>query len=262
MPNNPRAGSPPAPRTSSTSPRLVTAYYDRHPDPADPSSGSRSAPRGTAARRCRRPFNEDHIAATSQAICEYRAAQGTDGPLFLGARHPRAVRARAGSPRWRCSPPTTCTVLVDSARRLHPDPGRLARDPHRTTAAAPAGSPTASSSPRRTTRRATAASSTTRPTAARPTPTPPAGSQDRANELLAAGLDGRPAASRYDAARAPTHRPLRLPRRLRRRPADRRSTWTRSGRPGVRIGADPLGGASVGLLGRDRRAATASTSPW
>lgn len=65
--------------------RLVTAYYALHPDPAEPgqrvafgTSGHRGSSLATA-------FNEDHIAATSQAICEYRTAQGTDGPLFLGA---------------------------------------------------------------------------------------------------------------------------------------------------------------------------------
>src|SRR3954463_10277491 len=63
--------------------RLVTAYYTEHPDPGEPAqrvSFGTSGHRGSAFARS---FNDDHIAATSQAICEYRAAQGIDGPLFL-----------------------------------------------------------------------------------------------------------------------------------------------------------------------------------
>ncbi|ACZ88390.1 phosphoglucomutase (alpha-D-glucose-1,6-bisphosphate-dependent) [Streptosporangium roseum] len=65
--------------------RLVTAYYALHPDPQE--AGQRVA-FGTSGHRgssLNVAFNEDHILATSQAIVEYRAAQGVDGPLFLGA---------------------------------------------------------------------------------------------------------------------------------------------------------------------------------
>ncbi|WP_291043588.1 phosphoglucomutase (alpha-D-glucose-1,6-bisphosphate-dependent) [Herbiconiux sp.] len=63
---------------------LVAAYYDLHPDVEDPeqkvifgTSGHRGSSFNTA-------FNEDHIAAVTQAIVEYRAAQGITGPLFIG----------------------------------------------------------------------------------------------------------------------------------------------------------------------------------
>ncbi|MFB2586526.1 phosphoglucomutase (alpha-D-glucose-1,6-bisphosphate-dependent) [Herbiconiux liukaitaii] len=63
---------------------LVAAYYDLHPDVADPeqkvifgTSGHRGSSFNTA-------FNEDHIAAITQAIVEYRTAQGITGPLFIG----------------------------------------------------------------------------------------------------------------------------------------------------------------------------------
>ena len=63
---------------------LIAAYYDHTPDPDDPdqqvvfgTSGHRGSSLDTA-------FNEAHIAATTQAIVEYRAAQGTTGPLFIG----------------------------------------------------------------------------------------------------------------------------------------------------------------------------------
>ncbi|WP_329492859.1 phosphoglucomutase (alpha-D-glucose-1,6-bisphosphate-dependent) [Kitasatospora herbaricolor] len=80
-----RAGSPAQPGDLVDVAKLVTAYYTLRPDPAEPgqrvafgTSGHRGSSLDTA-------FNEDHIAATTQAICEYRATQGTDGPLFLGA---------------------------------------------------------------------------------------------------------------------------------------------------------------------------------
>ncbi len=65
--------------------RLVAAYHDRRPDPANPrervafgTSGHRGAPEDGA-------FNEAHILAITQAICEHRAKAGITGPLFLGA---------------------------------------------------------------------------------------------------------------------------------------------------------------------------------
>ncbi|THG29370.1 phosphoglucomutase (alpha-D-glucose-1,6-bisphosphate-dependent) [Naasia lichenicola] len=63
---------------------LVKAYFDLHPDVSIPeqrvvfgTSGHRGSSFDTA-------FNDDHIAATTQAIVEYRASQGVDGPLFIG----------------------------------------------------------------------------------------------------------------------------------------------------------------------------------
>src|SRR5271170_5395280 len=64
--------------------RLETAYFERHPDLQDPNqlvsfgtSGHRGSPlHGT--------FTEAHILAITQAICDYRREQGTDGPLYMG----------------------------------------------------------------------------------------------------------------------------------------------------------------------------------
>ncbi|MEU4515361.1 phosphoglucomutase (alpha-D-glucose-1,6-bisphosphate-dependent) [Nonomuraea wenchangensis] len=79
-----RAGQPAQPADLVDVPRLVTSYYALRPDPdqagqrvAFGTSGHRGSAFGAA-------FNEGHILATSQAICEYRREQGTDGPLFLG----------------------------------------------------------------------------------------------------------------------------------------------------------------------------------
>ncbi|MFC3548087.1 phosphoglucomutase (alpha-D-glucose-1,6-bisphosphate-dependent) [Nonomuraea ferruginea] len=79
-----RAGQPAQPADLVDVARLVTAYYALRPDPGDPgqrvtfgTSGHRGSSRASA-------FNEAHILATTQAICEYRLTQGTDGPLYLG----------------------------------------------------------------------------------------------------------------------------------------------------------------------------------
>jgi len=82
---DPRAGQPAAPGDLVNVAKLVTAYYTVHPDPGEVAqrvSFGTSGHRGSAFSAT---FNEDHILATTQAICEYRAAQGIDGPLYLGA---------------------------------------------------------------------------------------------------------------------------------------------------------------------------------
>jgi phosphoglucomutase len=82
---DPRAGQPAAAGDLVDVAKLVTAYYAVHPDPGEAAqrvSFGTSGHRGSAFTAT---FNEDHILATTQAICEYRAAHGIDGPLFLGA---------------------------------------------------------------------------------------------------------------------------------------------------------------------------------
>jgi phosphoglucomutase len=65
-------------------PRLVTAYYTERPDPAISSQRVLFGTSGHRGSSFDRSFNEWHILATSQAICDYRRAKGIDGPLFLG----------------------------------------------------------------------------------------------------------------------------------------------------------------------------------
>jgi phosphoglucomutase len=81
---HPLAGKP-APESILTNiPRLVSNYYKLVPDAAEPGhrvAFGTSGHRGSA-NNC--SFNEPHILAISQAVCEYRAGQGIDGPLFLG----------------------------------------------------------------------------------------------------------------------------------------------------------------------------------
>ena len=85
------------------------------------SSGSRSAPRDTAARRCGASFNDDHIAATTQAICDYRARAGTTGPLFLG-RDTHALSEPAFVTALEVLAANEVTVLVDSRDGYTPTP--------------------------------------------------------------------------------------------------------------------------------------------
>ena len=73
---------------------LQRAYYERQPDLSDPDqlvSFGTSGHRGTPLRGS---FNEAHILATTQAICDYRRGQGIDGPLFMGM-DPHAVSGPA-----------------------------------------------------------------------------------------------------------------------------------------------------------------------
>jgi phosphoglucomutase len=80
---NERAGQAPLPEMLADIPRLVTAYYTLRPDvsvAAQKVSFGTSGHRGSAFHTA---FNEDHILAITQAICEYRAEEKTTGPLFL-----------------------------------------------------------------------------------------------------------------------------------------------------------------------------------
>jgi phosphoglucomutase len=82
---SPRAGQPAEASDLVDVARLVTAYFAVHPDPGEAAqrvSFGTSGHRGSAFTAT---FNEDHIAATTQAICEYRDIQGIRGPLYLGA---------------------------------------------------------------------------------------------------------------------------------------------------------------------------------
>ena len=84
MPISPLAGKPADPSLLINVPRLVTAYYTRRPDPAVPAqrvSFGTSGHRGSALDDA---FNESHILAITQAICLYRKQQSIDGPLYIG----------------------------------------------------------------------------------------------------------------------------------------------------------------------------------
>src|SRR5437762_14258813 len=81
---SPLAGKPAPPELLINVDRLVNEYHARRPDVGDPQqlvSFGTSGHRGTAQDGT---FTEAHIVAITQAICEYRAAHGVTGPLFMG----------------------------------------------------------------------------------------------------------------------------------------------------------------------------------
>jgi phosphoglucomutase len=81
---NPAAGKPVASSALANIPRLVTAYFAGKPDPADPAQRVAFGTSGHRGSSLRNSFNEDHILATTQAICDYRREAGLTGPLFVG----------------------------------------------------------------------------------------------------------------------------------------------------------------------------------
>jgi phosphoglucomutase len=81
---NPRAGQP-APAASLVDvPRLITAYYSERPDPAIAAQRVAFGTSGHRGSSFDLGFNEFHVLAISQAICEYRRRQSISGPLFIG----------------------------------------------------------------------------------------------------------------------------------------------------------------------------------
>ena len=84
MPVHPLAGQPAPPELLVDIPRLVSAFYTLEPDPAEATQRVSFGTSGHRGSSLDAQFNEPHILAISQAICEARAAAGIDGPLFLG----------------------------------------------------------------------------------------------------------------------------------------------------------------------------------
>ena len=75
----------PAPKSMLVNiPRLVTAYYSRRPEPSEKAQQVAFGTSGHRGSSLESSYNEAHILAITQAICEYRAANGITGPLFLG----------------------------------------------------------------------------------------------------------------------------------------------------------------------------------
>ncbi|MER7779265.1 phosphoglucomutase (alpha-D-glucose-1,6-bisphosphate-dependent) [Streptomyces sp. NPDC096191] len=242
-----RAGKPAGPEDLIDVARLVTAYYTLHPDPAEPAQRVAFGTSGHRGSSLATAFNEDHIAATSQAICEYRSGQGTDGPLFLGAdTHALSEPARVTALEVFAA--NDVTVLVDTGDGYTPTPAVshaiLTHNRGRDSGLADGVVVTPSHNPP-----ADGGFKYNPPNGG------PAGSdatswiQDRANEIIAAGLKDvrRIPYARALAARG-TGRYDFLDRYVSDLPAVVDLDAIRSA--GVRIGADPLGGASVAYWGR------------
>ncbi|HEX8012295.1 MAG TPA: phosphoglucomutase (alpha-D-glucose-1,6-bisphosphate-dependent) [Casimicrobiaceae bacterium] len=81
---SPLAGKPAEPSMLADIPRLMTAYYATQPDPSVPGQRVAFGTSGHRGSSLGSTFNEWHVLAISQAICDYRKRQGIGGPLFLG----------------------------------------------------------------------------------------------------------------------------------------------------------------------------------
>ncbi len=81
---NPLAGQPAPLELLVNVPRLISAYYTGRPDPSVPAQRVAFGTSGHRGSSFDDAFNEWHVLAISQAICDYRKERGIDGPLFLG----------------------------------------------------------------------------------------------------------------------------------------------------------------------------------
>jgi len=103
MSQHPRAGQPAQASDLVDVPALLRAYDELTPDPAEPTQRVAFGTSGHRGSAFRRAFNEAHILATTEAICRNRAMRGYTGPLFMG-RDTHAL----SEPAWR----TALEVLV------------------------------------------------------------------------------------------------------------------------------------------------------
>ena len=244
MSNNPRAGQPAQASDLVDVAKLVTDYYTLHPDPADPlqqvlfgTSGHRGSASDTA-------FNEDHIAATTQAICDYRSTQGYTGPLFIG-RDTHALSEPAHATALEVLAANGVTTLVDYTGGYVPTPSlSLAILEYNASGAGGQADGiviTPSHNP---------------PRDGGFKYNPPNGGpadtdvtrwiQDRANEILRNGGEGVKRIPYARAAAADTTQPYEFKRRYVEALA---TVLDMEAIREVKIGADPLGGASVDYWG-------------
>ncbi|MBY6062208.1 phosphoglucomutase (alpha-D-glucose-1,6-bisphosphate-dependent) [Microbacterium esteraromaticum] len=223
---------------------LIAAYYDRRPDPSVPAQRVVFGTSGHRGSALTSSFNEDHILATTQAIVDYRADQGIRGPLFLG-RDTHALSLPAERSAIEVLIGNGVDVRIDSRESWVPTPalshailtynrGREASDADRADGIVV----TPSHNPPRD------GGFKYNPPHGGPADTDATGwIAQRANDLIAAGLEGvrRIRHADIDEDTIGTY--------------DFRDAYVRDlpsiididaiRRAGVRIGADPLGGASV-----------------
>ena len=119
--SNPRAGQLAAPSDLVDLAHQVTEYYTREPDLDDPAQQVVFGTSGHRGSSLAGAFNEPHILAITQAICEHRHAEGTDGPLFLG-RDTHALSEPAWATALEVLAANEVRVLVDARERYTPTP--------------------------------------------------------------------------------------------------------------------------------------------
>jgi phosphoglucomutase len=116
-----RAGRPAEPDQLVDIDALLAAYHDVRPDPSDPAQRVAFGTSGHRGSSLTGSFNEAHIAATSEAICRYRQGQGTDGPLFIG-RDTHALSGPAFETALEVLAAHGVDVRVDAADGYTPTP--------------------------------------------------------------------------------------------------------------------------------------------
>jgi phosphoglucomutase len=116
-----RAGQPAEPEDLIDVDAVLSAYYDLTPDPSNPDQRVVFGTSGHRGSSLDSAFNEAHIAAMTQAICEYRAGQGYTGPLFVG-KDTHALSDPAWETAVEVLVANDVDVLVDSAGRWTPTP--------------------------------------------------------------------------------------------------------------------------------------------
>ena len=114
-------GSPTENPDASDIEHMLGRYYDEAPDPTDPAQRVAFGTSGHRGSSDRRSFNENHIHATTQAICDHRAAQGITGPLFIG-RDPHALSDPAFRSAVEVLVANDVDVRVDSEDGYTPTP--------------------------------------------------------------------------------------------------------------------------------------------
>ncbi len=118
---NPRAGTLARPEDLVDVDALLRAYTELTPDPDDPAQQVVFGTSGHRGSSLDAAFNEAHILATTQAIVEYRASQGTDGPLLIG-RDTHALSLPAWRTALQVLVANGVTVLVDDRDGYTPTP--------------------------------------------------------------------------------------------------------------------------------------------
>jgi len=118
---NPRAGQPAQPEDLVDLPHLVTSYYAIEPDPDDVAQQVAFGTSGHRGSALNAAFNEAHILAITQAIVEYRTAHGTTGPLFIG-RDTHGLSEPAWVSALEVLAANDVVAMIDSADRYTPTP--------------------------------------------------------------------------------------------------------------------------------------------
>ncbi len=116
-----RAGQPATPEDLIDVDALLAAYYDITPDPRNVDQRVEFGTSGHRGSAFDGAFNDDHIAATTQAIVEYRSSQGTSGPVFLG-KDTHALSDPAWLTALEVLAANNVDVMVDAADRFTPTP--------------------------------------------------------------------------------------------------------------------------------------------